>query len=177
MLLVQLLVGKQVIIFGDEHQLPPTSFFDVASDSDDDSEDVEEQDYESILHLHEPFFLNQAILSYITIAVNYEDLIAFSNCEVYKDRLITFPNPDHSSRGVQFSMLRTVYSMVGSKEGHAGTRRNDIEAKRVVEMCAQSATDYPDKSIGVIAFSKSQEVVSEDAMIEFLKTHLNFRKN
>ena len=164
--------GKQVIIFGDEHQLPPTSFFDVASDSDDDSEDVEEQDYESILHAARTVLPESSDSLLYHYRSKYEDLIAFSNCEVYKDRLITFPNPDHSSRGVQFEYVEDgIFDGGIKKEGHAGTRRNDIEAKRVVEMCAQSATDYPDKSIGVIAFSKSQEVGIRDAMIEFLKTH------
>lgn len=162
--------GKQVIIFGDEHQLPPTSFFDVASD--DDSEEAEDQDYESILHAARTVLPESSDSLLYHYRSKYEDLIAFSNCEVYKDRLITFPNPDHSSRGVQFEYVEDgVFDGGIKKEGHAGTRRNDIEAKRVVEMCAQSAIDYPDKSIGVIAFSKSQEVGIRDAMIEFLKNH------
>lgn len=162
--------GKQVIIFGDEHQLPPTSFFDVASD--DDSEEAEDQDYESILHAARTVLPESSDSLLYHYRSKYEDLIAFSNCEVYKDRLITFPNPDHSSRGVQFEYVEDgVFDGGIKKEGHAGTRRNDIEAKRVVEMCAQSAIDYPDKSIGVIAFSKSQEVGIRDAMIDFLKIH------
>ena len=40
--------ANQVVIFGDEHQLPPTSFFDVSSEGDEESE--EDQDFESILH-------------------------------------------------------------------------------------------------------------------------------
>lgn len=162
--------GKQVIIFGDEHQLPPTSFFDVASD--DDSEEAQDQDYESILHAARTVLPESSDSLLYHYRSKYEDLIAFSNCEVYKDRLITFPNPDHSSRGVRFEYVEDgIFDGGIKKEGHAGTRRNDIEAKRVVEMCAQSAVNHPDKSIGVIAFSKSQEVAIRDVLIEFLKSH------
>src|ERR1035437_419023 len=137
--------GKQVIIFGDEHQLPPTSFFDVASD--DDSEEAQDQDYESILHAARTVLPESSDSLLYHYRSKYEDLIAFSNCEVYKDRLITFPNPDHASRGVQFEYVEDgIFDGGIKKEDHAGTRRNDIEAKRVVELCVQSAANYPDKS-------------------------------
>lgn len=167
--------GKQVIIFGDEHQLPPTSFFDVVSD--DDSEEAEDQDYESILHAARTVLPESSDSLLYHYRSKYEDLIAFSNCEVYKDQLITFPNPDHSSRGVHFEYVEDgIFDGGIKKEEHAGTRRNDIEARRVVELCAQSAVNYPDKSIGVIAFSKSQEVAIRDAVIEFLKVHPELRE-
>jgi len=162
--------GKQIIIFGDEHQLPPTSFFDVASD--EDSEEAEDQDYESILHAARTVLPESSDSLLYHYRSKYEDLIAFSNCEVYKDQLITFPNPDHATRGVQFEYVENgIFDGGIKKENHAGTRRNDIEAMRVVEKCAESAINYPDKSIGVIAFSKSQELSIRDAMIEFLKIH------
>lgn len=162
--------GKQIIIFGDEHQLPPTSFFDVTSE--EDSEEAEEQDYESILHAARTVLPESSDSLLYHYRSKYEDLIAFSNCEVYKDQLITFPNPDHVNRGVHFQFVEEgVFDGGIKKEGRAGTRRNDIEARRVVEMCAESAVNHPDKSIGVIAFSKSQEVAIRDAMIEFLKSH------
>lgn len=162
--------GKQIIIFGDEHQLPPTSFFDVVSD--DESEEAEEQDYESILHAARTVLPESSDSLLYHYRSKYEDLIAFSNCEVYKDQLITFPNPDHTSRGVRFEYVENgVFDGGIAKEGHAGTRRNDIEAARVVEMCAQSVANEPNKSLGVIAFSKSQEIAIRDAMITFLKEH------
>ncbi len=162
--------GKQIIIFGDEHQLPPTSFFDVVSD--DDSEESEEQDYESILHAARTILPESSDSLLYHYRSKYEDLIAFSNSEVYKDQLITFPNPEHTSRGVHFEFVEDGLFDGGiKKEDHAGTRRNDIEARRVVKVCAESAINHPDKSIGVIAFSKSQEVAIRDAMIEFLKSH------
>lgn len=162
--------GKQIIIFGDEHQLPPTSFFDVASD--DDSEEAEDQDYESILHAARTVLPESSDSLLYHYRSKYEDLIAFSNCEVYKDQLITFPNPDHATRGVQFEYVENgIFDGGIKKENHAGTRRNDIEAVRVVEKCAESVVNYPDKSIGVIAFSKSQELSIRDAMIEYLKIH------
>jgi very-short-patch-repair endonuclease len=167
--------AKQVIVFGDEHQLPPTSFFDVVSD--EDTEETEDQDYESILHATRTVLPESTDSLLYHYRSKYEDLIAFSNCEVYKDRLITFPNPDHTSRGVEFEFVEDGRFDGGiKKEGHAGTRRNEIEAKRVVEVCAKYATDHPRKSMGVIAFSKSQEVAIRDAMIEFLKNNPELRE-
>ncbi|MDP3980632.1 MAG: AAA domain-containing protein, partial [Chlamydiota bacterium] len=75
------------------------------------------------------------------------------------------------NKGVEFVHVpEGVFDGAISKEGHSGTRRNDIEAKRVAEVCAKYASEYPDKSIGVIAFSRSQEVAIRDAIIELLRT-------
>lgn len=162
--------GKQVIIFGDEHQLPPTSFFDTAPDAED--EEAEEQDFESILHAAKTILPGADDSLLYHYRSRYEDLITFSNREVYQDRLITFPNPNQNVRGVAFEYIADgVFDGGRKREGHAGTRRNIIEARSVVEVCARYAAEYPEKSMGVIAFSKSQEVAIRDALMDFLKDH------
>ncbi len=163
----------QVVIFGDEHQLPPTSFFEVTSEGDEESE--EEQDFESILHASKTVLPNADESLLYHYRSKHEDLIAFCNYEVYDGRLITFPNPTISKSVGFVHVADGVFDGAVSREGYSGTRRNDIEAKRVAEVCAQHAADYPDKSIGVIAFSKSQELAIRDAVINLLETNPEVR--
>ena len=162
--------ARQVLILGDENQLPPTSFFEVVSESADE-EEAADVDYESILHAAKTILPGADELLYYHYRSRYEDLIAFSNHHVYEDKLITFPNPDNQHRAVVLEHVEDgVYDS-------GGTRRNDIEAKRVIELCAAYAAEYPDKSIGVIAFSKAQEQAIRDAKISFIRmnTHLEAR--
>lgn len=155
--------AKQVVIFGDEHQLPPTSFFQVVNEGEED-ETEESQDFESILHA------SKTILPAADVSLLYhyrsksEDLIAFSNHYIYNDQLITFPNANVGSRGVSFEYV---------SDGIFENRRNIKEAERIVQQCAKFATDFPEKSLGVIAFSKSQEVAIRDVLIDWLKQNPN----
>jgi superfamily I DNA and/or RNA helicase/very-short-patch-repair endonuclease len=156
--------AKQVIVFGDENQLPPTSFFDVSSDSEEDDE--LDEDYESILHAANIVLPGAHELLSYHYRSKYEDLIAFSNHYVYRDNLITFPNANHY-QAVQFDYVENGIFDSG------GTRRNDIEARRVIELCAAQAVAEPKKSIGVIAFSKAQEQAIRDATKTFLSNNRN----
>lgn len=156
--------AKQVIIFGDENQLPPTSFFEV---NNDDSEDENESgnDYESILQVTKEILPGaDEILSY-HYRSKYEDLITYSNHYIYNDNLITFPNPKHNSNAVEFIYVE------GGVFDTGATRRNDIEAQKVAELCMKYASDYPNKSLGIIAFSKAQEGAIRDAVNTLLEKH------
>lgn len=168
--------AKQAVVIGDEHQLPPTSFFGVSLDGDEDEDEEvnEETGFESILQ-KSISLLNgsEAYLKY-HYRSSSEDLIAFSNYHIYQNRLITFPNPQNS-RGVQFKFVNGVYdgSIIthkenGEKERHAGTRTNIIEAEEVAKLCIEHVQNNPNKTIGVIAFSKSQEEAIRTALEEKL---------
>lgn len=160
--------AKQVVIFGDEHQLPPTSFFQTSSDSDEE-ETEESQDFESILHASKTILPAADVSLLYHYRSKFEDLIAFSNHYIYNDELVTFPNPGAGIKGVEFEYVADgVFD--GGKEGK---RRNIKEAERVIEMCVKCATDFPNKSIGVIAFSRSQEVAIRDVMIQWLRDNPN----
>jgi len=156
--------AKQVIIFGDENQLPPTSFFENSSDIEGDDEDAIDN-YESILHATKEILPGANGLLSHHYRSKYEDLIAFSNHYVYNDRLITFPNPNKLHKAVQFEFVEAGLF----DGGKGGSRRNDIEAKRVIEICIKQVTEEPNKSLGVIAFSRAQEVAIRDALLDCLK--------
>lgn len=153
--------AKQVIVIGDEHQLPPTSFFDVSSE-DDEAEDMEDVGYESILQSAITILPGaQPELLYHYRSTS-EDLIAFSNRHIYGGRLITFPSPKYKDDAIQFEYVENGVYDAGQ------TRRNRIEAIRVAELCAEYVQSDA-RSIGVIAFSKAQEEAIREAIEEKIK--------
>lgn len=56
----------------------------------------------------------------------------------------------------------------GEKEYHTGSRTNVIEAEEVVKLCIEHVQSSPDKTLGVIAFSKAQEQAIRDALTDKL---------
>lgn len=153
--------SKQVVVIGDENQLPPTSFFDASSD-DEDEEDMEEVGYESILQSSIAILPGAQTELLYHYRSTYEDLIAFSNKHIYENRLITFPNPKYKDGAVVFDYVPDGVYDVGQ------TRRNRIEAVRVAELCFEHFENNS-SSLGVIAFSKAQEEAIREAIDERLK--------
>jgi len=144
-----LLRADQAIIMGDTQQLPPTSFFSRDFDEDDEID-------EEIIDLDS--FLNEASLKFREESLNWhyrsknENLIAFSNYSFYENRLITFPNPNESDvSGVEF-----VYVENGVYD-RGKSRTNRAEAKKVVDIYKRLIKEERGKSIGIIAFSRSQQ--------------------
>lgn len=155
--------AKQVIIFGDEHQLPPTSFFDVTDNTD---EEESEEDYESVLHATKEILPGADRLLSYHYRSKYEDLISYSNHYIYSDELTTFPNP------TSFNPIEFVYLENGVFDGgNEGTRKNFEEADRVAQLCINHVKEYPKKSLGVVAFSKTQETAIRDSLAKLIDSH------
>jgi superfamily I DNA and/or RNA helicase len=97
--------AKSAIIVGDSKQMPPTSFFSTAIDSEEDIVDSEAelptQDEESILSEAVRAQIPSTMLTWHYRSQD-EALIAFSNQRYYDGRLSSFPGPTESldSRGV-----------------------------------------------------------------------------
>lgn len=139
--------AKQVIVVGDDQQLPPFSFASYVNDEDED--DNTQEDYESLLvecgKFMRSFTLRWHYRSYD------ESLITFSNKHFYDSKLITFPNPiKDSNRGVHFHYVQNgIYSRGSSKPV------NLIEAAEVAQLALHHAQTSK-LSLGIIAFSKNQ---------------------
>jgi very-short-patch-repair endonuclease len=145
----------QVVVAGDRHQLPPTTFFATAVEGEDD---VQEQDhaerdalvtataaiggFESILSTLEAFLPNWLLEWHYRS--EDERLIAFSNQHIYTGRLITFP----SARGHE--AIRHVLvphdPSLGRQEESASR-----EVEEVVRQVLRHAEARPHESLGVIA--------------------------
>lgn len=148
--------GKNVIIVGDPKQMPPTSFFNRAQDTDDS----EMPDLESILE--------QALAAGVTqhslkghYRSKHESLIAFSNDRYYQNSLVTYPSSDTKESAVTLRRVDGVFS--SGKERH-----NPIEAKAVVQEITDRLKD-PKRShlsIGVVTFNSNQQTLIENLLDE-----------
>lgn len=148
-----LIRADQAIIVGDTKQLPPTNFFDASVESDDDVR----EDLESILDEA------AAVLPEKHLRWHYrsrtDELIEFSNQKYYAGRLRTFPeNEPETPTGVEFD-----YCEDGLYD-RGGSRQNVPEAEQVVDRIVEHASECPDKSLGVVAFSAAQEQAIRDTI-------------
>jgi hypothetical protein len=140
--------AKQVIVVGDDRQLPPTFSF-TKFDTDEDEDSSAEENYESLLAECGKF------MESFTLRWHYrsqdESLIAFSNEHFYDSKLITFPNPvKNSSQGVHFHYVKDgIYDRGSSKT------INLREAEEVAKLALYYA-QTSQQSLGIIAFSKNQ---------------------
>ena len=151
--------AKQVVVIGDEHQLPPTSFFDVLLDEDEE-EEMEEVGYESILQSAITILPGAETHLLYHYRSKHSDLIAFSNSYIYGN-LIIFPTPK-DYEAVKFEFVENGIYDAGQ------TRSNHIEALRVAELCVKHF-ELNSTSLGVIAFSKAQEEVIRESIAEKIK--------
>lgn len=162
--------GKQLIVVGDSKQLPPTRFFtkslaDDADDEDDEDapETAESQRPESILdECRGAGFRERELLWHYRS--KHESLIAFSNEHFYNGKLYTFPSLQAEHRtGVRFEFVADgVYD-------RGRTQTNRPEAERVVDIMVEHVRQHPERSLGVVALSSSQQSAISDAMEQRLK--------
>ena len=87
-----LLRGRQAVVAGDRHQLPPTTFFAAGEGEVDEDEVTEVTGFESILDVMSAFLEPAWSLDWHYRSRD-EALIAFSNRHIYAERLVTFPGP------------------------------------------------------------------------------------
>jgi len=147
--------GKQVIVAGDEKQLPPTNFFSRADPETDEEDDI--GDFESILSLCKSINMPSKRLRW-HYRSKREPLIAFSNRHFYDGDLVTFPSiRDASGDAVRFEHV---------PEGRWIDRKNLPEAERVADLMIDHLRRKPEKSLGVIAFNATQQRAIEDVIYD-----------
>jgi very-short-patch-repair endonuclease len=151
--------GRQLIVAGDQKQLPPTDFFErkvvddgLSSEGDGDGGDLE--DYESILDVCYKLGLPQRRLRW-HYRSRREGLIAFANDFIYKNELVTFPSVHDvaGNRAVAFEYISDGRWKAGPSGGF-----NAVEARRIAELVLAHFREHPDKSLGVIAFGQRQQM-------------------
>jgi very-short-patch-repair endonuclease len=158
--------GRQLVVAGDEQQLPPTNFF-ARSDGGDDlfSEEEEETEdslrgIESILGACGTIGLPRRRLRW-HYRSRREPLIAFSNRHFYDNELVTFPGA-HNERAdpaIRFEFVADGLWKTGKSGGF-----NAVEARRVAELVFAHFRAQPRSSLGVIAFNQRQQVAIIDEL-------------
>ena len=158
--------GKQIIITGDNQQLPPTSFFgatvsDGDFDMDDDKSFNDTDGFESILD-EALTFLPERTLKW-HYRSKHEHLIAFSNAKIYNNSLITFPS---SFNKVKDNGVEYIYVSDGIYE-RGGKKDNINEAKKVAQLVFEHMQKFPNRSLGIVTFSSSQQQAIENVIRQF----------
>ncbi len=160
--------GKQLIVVGDSKQMPPSNFFTSTLETDDNEEDDDIVDFESILDLCAASFPQRRLKWHYRS--RYEQLIAFSNKNFYANELVTFPSAkaDGENVGVDF-----VYAG-GTFDRKSKTNR--VEAELIVDMVFEHFQTRPHRSLGVVAFSISQQNLIERLLYKRRRELPNFEE-
>jgi DNA polymerase III delta prime subunit len=151
--------AHQVVVAGDERQLPPTSFFTAAVDEDGAPEtDALTEGFESVLDVL------TAALPTRRLSWHYrsldERLVAFANREMYDGSLVTFP-------GTGTDAVVRLESVEGSgivQAGEEAIESTEAEVSRVVELVLEHARTRPQESLGVIALGIRHATRLDDAL-------------
>lgn len=154
--------ARQIVVVGDQKQLPPTSFFDrllgdgeAGEDDDEEVDDLLEGaaklgELESVLSLCEARGLGSRMLEWHYRSRD-PSLIQVSNREFYKDGLILPPSPlqNDPNFGLCFTKVDGAYD-------RGGKRDNRIEGEAIVSRVSEHARETPKLSLGVVTFSSAQ---------------------
>lgn len=152
--------ARQIVVVGDQKQLPPSSFFDRLSGGEDQDDDegvsglldgvAKVGDLESILTLCEARGLSPRMLEWHYRSRD-PSLIRVSNREFYGDGLILPPSPlqGDPNYGLTFTRVAGIYD-------RGGKRDNRIEAEALVTRVAKHARNSPELSLGIVTFSFAQ---------------------
>jgi len=188
--------SNQVIVVGDEMQLPPTNFFS-ASRSDEDSLLVEEDGEKVEVDLDADSFLSMSARNLPSTLLGwhyrsrYESLISFSNSSFYQGQLLTVPDrqlpppnlpeirinaPEQGAANVD-ELLRRSVSFHFIENGVYGKRRNANEAEYIAHVVRELLRRETKKSIGIVAFSEAQQTEIEAALNQLARADDDFRYN
>ena len=171
-----ILRAKQLVVVGDEKQLPPTKFFSKDLYDSSDDFDMDTDIFDSILEE-----CTGIGLPVITLSFHYrsrkEGLISFSNYHFYEDNLISFPDPlrEGVPDGELMADLPALeYHFIENGIYDKGkSRKNRIEAKNVAEYIVQHYKNNKKNgtkfSLGVIAFSEAQMNAIRSALEKIYK--------
>src|SRR5206468_10247140 len=175
--------SHQVIIVGDEMQLPPTTFF-AAARSEDESVVVEEEGERVEVDLDSDSFLTQSAQNLPSTLLawhyrsRYESLISFSNAAFYSGNLFTIPDrqraldnqveikvtgADQGTANVEALLARSI-SFHFMQNGVYEDRTNPNEASYIAQLVRGLLKSGSGLSIGIVAFSEAQQTELENAL-------------
>ncbi|HWL69272.1 MAG TPA: DUF3320 domain-containing protein [Geminicoccus sp.] len=153
--------SRQVVVVGDERQLPPTRFFAkmTGGDVEDDEDGASVADIESILGLFTARGLPQRMLRW-HYRSRHQSLIAVSNRQFYESKLFIVPSPYTREAGMGLTFRHVPDGVFDS----GGTGTNAAEAKLVAQEVIRHAKTNPGHSLGVATFSSRQRRAIQDEL-------------
>lgn len=170
---------NQLVVVGDDRQLPPTNFFntvvnDDASDGDDTEHDeattgirrAQVKDVESILNLCAQFPSRMLRWHYRS---EHPVLIATSNRHFYEGALMLPPTVVVSTTDGNTGLLYREVPQGGYERGK--TARNEIEASIIAGAVLKHAQESPDISLGIGTFSVAQRDCIRDCIDDLARQH------
>ena len=148
---------RQVVLAGDDRQMPPTSFFEKQADAEDGEDEDQVSDMESALDMAAASGMRTQWLK-MHYRSECPSLIDFSNREYYHGELIMMPPPDRAPQaGV--SLIDP-----GGTYVPGAARTNQVEARAVVDWAAGRLLERPHESLGIITFNQTQQTLIEDLL-------------
>ena len=176
--------ASQVIVVGDEMQLPPTNFFSTSRTGDDESVEVEDEGERVAISLDADSFLAQSAknLPATLLAWHYrsrsESLIGFSNAAFYAGSLYTIPDRRLPASTRQEIIVRSAedaasyadalmsrpLSFHQMERSPYAARRNAGEAAYIASLVRELLRRETARSIGIVAFSEAQQGEIESAL-------------
>ena len=157
--------GKQLVLAGDQKQMPPTNFFSRGSATVEEDAMV---DLESILDECVSASIPRRSLDW-HYRSRHDSLIAFSNSRYYDGKLVTFPAPETRDTAVEWHRVDGIYTK--------GTEQtNAIEAKAIVaEARKRLAGQAPGTiSLGIVTLNSKQQELVEDLLEKARKSDAAF---
>lgn len=159
--------SKQLICVGDTKQMPPTNFFTAAIESESsDEEEGDINDFESILDICSTVFSQFSLKWHYRS--RYEQLISFSNRNFYQNDLVTFPSSQLDKRWIGVDYYNV--------DGTFDHRVNRKEAEFIVDLVYENFKSFPNRSLGVVAFSIARQDMIERLLTKKRQTDPSFEE-
>ncbi|WP_395743998.1 WGR domain-containing protein [Prosthecobacter sp.] len=175
--------AQQVIVVGDEMQLPPTSFFST-SNADDDEITLDEEGEKISVLMDADSFLAQSTRNLPSTLLawhyrsRYEALISFSNAAFYGGELYTIPDRQIAQSDSAETRIKSPEQAAALVPGILGrpisfihcegmpyeNRRNVGEAASIAQIVRTLLSGATQLSIGIAAFSEAQQDEIESAL-------------
>lgn len=148
--------GKQLVLAGDDKQMPPTNFFSKGTATVADDSDI--IDLDSILEECQGAGIPKRSLDW-HYRSRHDSLIAFSNSRYYKNKLVTFPPPQTRESAVEWKRVESVYAK-GAGQTNAG------EAKAIVDEAKQrlKGVQPGQETLGIVTLNSQQQELVLDLL-------------
>ena len=185
--------SQQVIVVGDEMQLPPTTFF-ASGRGEDEALVVEEEGERIEVDLDADSFLTQSAQNLPSTLLawhyrsRYEALISFSNAAFYSGQLYTIP--DRKLPPAQLAELRVTEATQAAahtdallarsisfhflEQGLYAERCNPAEAAYIAQLVRELLARDTKLSLGIVAFSEAQQSEIEGALSRLAEEDVEF---